>query len=93
MAGKSDLYAGLLLVHVKLAKVAGSAATFPPDRSAVDKMFDACDTTKSGGINRKEFDIILSVSCAQVFGRILINWLTMIFVIPYYAKVSKQKES
>jgi hypothetical protein len=88
LTGKSDLYAGLLLVHVKLAKWAGSAATFPPERDTVNRLFDACDIRSSGRINREEFDIFLSVSSAQIFGRILINWLTFIFVIPYYSKVS-----
>ena len=58
----------------------------PPDRAAVEKLFDACDTNGSGGIDRDEFDIILSVTSAQIFGRILINWLTMIFVVPYYSQ-------
>eukprot|EP00980_Cylindrotheca_fusiformis_P020491 scaffold7542_cov113-Cylindrotheca_fusiformis.AAC.7 len=84
--GKSDLYAGLLLVHVKMAKVAGSAATFPPERTTVNQLFDACDISSTGTINREEFDIFLTVSSAQIFGRILINWLTYIFVIPYYSK-------
>lgn len=84
--GKADLYAGILMVHIKLAKLAGSAATFPPPQATVDQLFDACDTNSSGGINREEFDIFLSVSSAQIFGRVLVNWLTLIFVIPYYAK-------
>lgn len=76
------------MVHIKLAKFAGSAATFPPSQTTVYQLFDACDTDSSGGINRREFDIFLSASSAQIFGRVLVNWLTLIFVIPYYSKVS-----
>ena len=89
VAGKKDLYAGILLVHIKLAKLTGVSATFPPEREKVYQLFDACDTTGTGGINREEFDIFLSVSSAQIFGRILVNLFTYIFVIPYYSKVRR----
>ena len=41
----------------------------------------------SGGIDREEFDIIVKVSCAQIFGRVLVNYATLIFVIPFFAKL------
>lgn len=76
------------MVHIKLAKLAGASATFPPERETVNQLFDACDTNGSGGINREEFDIFLSTSSFQIFGRIFVNLVTYIFVIPYYSKVS-----
>ena len=41
----------------------------------------------SGGIDREEFNIIVKVSCAQIFTRVLINYATLIFVIPFVAKL------
>lgn len=82
----SELYAGLLLVHVKLAKFAGAAACFPPSKEAVKELFKASDVDRSGGIDREEFNIILSVSCAQIMGRILVNYAMYIFMIPFLAK-------
>lgn len=89
--GKQDLYAGILMVHIKLAKLTGVSATFPPAQETVYQLFDECDTTGSGGITREEFDIFLSASSVGIFGRIFINLITYIFVIPYYSKVRRGK--
>jgi hypothetical protein len=58
----------------------------PPDRAVVNDLFEASDADNSGGIDRQEFNIILGVSCAQILTRILVNYATMIFVIPYLAQ-------
>ncbi len=50
-------------------------------------MFEASDVDESDGIDREEFNIIVKVSCAQIFGRVLINYATLIFVIPFLAKL------
>mmetsp|Transcript_112711 Transcript_112711/g.325673 ORF Transcript_112711/g.325673 Transcript_112711/m.325673 type:complete len:251 (+) Transcript_112711:143-895(+) len=81
-----QLYSGLLLVHLNLAKYCGAAACMPPSRLAVEELFFACDVDGSGGIDRDEFNIIIKVSCAQIFSRVLINYATLIFVIPFIAK-------
>jgi hypothetical protein len=49
-------------------------------------LFEASDVDNSGGINRQEFNIIASVSCAQILFRILVNYATMVFVIPFLAQ-------
>jgi hypothetical protein len=49
-------------------------------------LFEASDADNSGGIDREEFNIILNVSCTQIMGRILVNYATMIFFIPFLAK-------
>jgi hypothetical protein len=49
-------------------------------------LFEASDADNSGGINREEFNIIASVSCAQILGRILVNYATMVLVIPFLAQ-------
>jgi hypothetical protein len=58
----------------------------PPDRAVVNDLFEASDADNSGGIDRQEFNIILGVSCAQILTRILVNYATMIFFIPYLAQ-------
>ena len=55
----TELYAGVLLVHLNLAKYAGPAACFPASRSVVEKLFDASDDDKSGGIDAAEFEAIM----------------------------------
>jgi len=86
-----QLYSGLLLVHLNLARFCGSAACMPPSRMVVQDLFDASDVDESGGIDRDEFDIIVKVSCAQIFGRVLINYTTLIFVIPLLSKIFVEK--
>jgi hypothetical protein len=58
----------------------------PPSRDAVNALFEASDADNSGGIDREEFNVILNVSCTQIMGRILVNYATMIFFIPFLAK-------
>jgi Ca2+-binding EF-hand superfamily protein len=55
----TELYAGVLLVHLNLAKYAGPAACFPASRQVVDKLFEASDDDKSGGIDAAEFETIM----------------------------------
>jgi uncharacterized membrane protein YcjF (UPF0283 family) len=53
----------------------------------VAELFEASDVDGSGGIDREEFNIIVKVSCAQIFGRVMINYATLIFIIPFVAKL------
>lgn len=53
----------------------------------VQDLFEASDVDESGGIDREEFNIIVKVSCAQIFTRVLINYATLILVIPFVAKL------
>ena len=55
----TELYAGVLLVHLNLAKYAGPAACFPATRDVVEKLFTASDADKSGGIDEDEFEAIM----------------------------------
>ena len=83
---RDELYSGLLVVHIKMAKFAGPAACHPPSKQVSDDLFFAIsDVDRSGGICREEFEIILGVCFAQILFRVLINYCTMIFVIPWIA--------
>eukprot|EP00934_Nitzschia_sp_Nitz4_P003386 Nitzschia sp. Nitz4//scaffold100_size80364//40970//41762//NITZ4_005346-RA/size80364-processed-gene-0.55-mRNA-1//-1//CDS//3329532100//3376//frame0 len=82
---KSELYAGLLLVHLNLAKYAGPAACYPPTRKVCDELFDAADKDKSGGIDREEFVKIMGATCAQILSRMLVYYLVLILLVPYLA--------
>ena len=82
---KTELYAGILLVHVKLAKYAGAAACYPPTRQVIDALFDASDADKSGSIEEDEFKRILMICCAQILGRIVVYYSIIIMLVPYVA--------
>lgn len=83
---KSELYVGLLSVHIKLGRYAGPAALFPPGREVSDQLFEAADADKSGGINRTEFQNILAILCAQLLSRMLVYYCALILFVPWFSK-------
>jgi len=83
--GRTELYAGILLVHLQLAKYAGAAACYPPSREVIDGLYDASDDDKSGTIDLKEFEKIMVVCCAQILSRIFVYFLIIILLVPYVA--------
>mmetsp|Transcript_99395 Transcript_99395/g.148842 ORF Transcript_99395/g.148842 Transcript_99395/m.148842 type:complete len:189 (-) Transcript_99395:149-715(-) len=82
---KEELYAGLLLVHLKLAKFAGPAACYPPTRDVCDTLFDAADHDNSGGIDKQEFVKIMGICCAQILSRMLVYYLILVLLVPIVA--------
>jgi len=82
---KDELYAGLLLVHLKLAKFAGAAACYPPGKSICDDLFDAADHNQSGGIDKDEFVAIMGVCCAQILSRMMFYYLILLLFVPYFS--------
>lgn len=82
---KDELFAGLLLVHLKLAKFAGAPACYPPGKPTVDKLFDAADHDQSGGIDQEEFSSIMAVSCAQIMSRMVMYYLILMLFVPFAA--------
>lgn len=80
---KTELYAGLILVHLNLAKYVGPAACFPPSRDVVDKLFDASDDDNSGGIDEQEFLQIMVILCSEITSRIITYYGILILMVPY----------
>jgi hypothetical protein len=82
---KDELYAGILLVHIQLAKYVGVAACFPPTRQVCDQLFQASDDDRSGFIDQHEFTQILIICCAQILSRIFVYFTLMILLVPVAA--------
>ena len=83
---KAELYAGILLVHLNLAKYAGAAACYPPTRKVIDELFEASDDDQSGFIDEAEFEQILIICCAQISSRLFIYFLILILLVPYVSE-------
>mmetsp|Transcript_16170 Transcript_16170/g.33215 ORF Transcript_16170/g.33215 Transcript_16170/m.33215 type:complete len:186 (+) Transcript_16170:123-680(+) len=83
---KSELYVGMLSIHLTLAKYAGPAACYPPSREVSDELFVAADADKSGGVSKDEFESILIVSCAQIMSRMMVYYCVLILFVPWFAK-------
>jgi len=80
--GPTELYAGLLWVHVQLARYLGVAALYPPERSVVYDLFLISDVDDSGGIDRDEFNLIAKTTCAQIMGRLGVVYAARFIVFP-----------
>lgn len=83
--GKEELYAGVLLVHINLAKYAGAAACYPPTRKVVDHLFVAADKDHSGSIEEEEFTEIMRICSVDIASRIVVYYSFLILLVPYLA--------
>ena len=80
---RDDLYAGILLVHLHLAKYVGIAACQPLNRTQVDELYDIAATTKTGKIGMNEFQDIVVLSCARISSRVMIYWAVLVAMVPF----------
>jgi hypothetical protein len=51
----------------------------------VERLFDAADDDKSGGIDQEEFDQIMVILCSQISSRIAVYYGILILLVPYVA--------
>ena len=82
---QSELYSGMLLIHLNLAKYAGPAACYPPSRAVCQNLYHAADWDRNGTIDRTEFARIMGVLCAQILQRMLIYYTILILLVPVLA--------
>lgn len=83
---KKELYAGLILVHLKLAAYVGPAACRPASREYVEEIFDILDVDKSGFLSRKEFRVAMMIFCSQIVSRVMVQICMTLMIVPFLAK-------
>lgn len=83
---ENELYTGLLLIHLELAKYAGPSACTPPSREVVKSIFASMDKDDSSTINEHEFIDIMVILCSEIATRIVIQWLLTIFLVPQISR-------
>jgi hypothetical protein len=83
---EKELYSGMLLIHLKLGCYAGPAACRPVGRERVHAMFHKMDVDNSGFLDREEFEEVMSVLCANVLTRVMIQWSLTLVVVPLIAR-------
>eukprot|EP00555_Chaetoceros_dichaeta_P006196 CAMPEP_0198252544 /NCGR_PEP_ID=MMETSP1447-20131203/3038_1 /TAXON_ID=420782 /ORGANISM="Chaetoceros dichaeta, Strain CCMP1751" /LENGTH=287 /DNA_ID=CAMNT_0043937841 /DNA_START=100 /DNA_END=963 /DNA_ORIENTATION=+ len=80
---KKDLYSGLLLIHLNLAKFAGIAACKPANCEYVYSVFDDLDGDCLGALDRCQYQNAMAILSSQILQRAAIQWSIMIlFVVP-----------
>ena len=80
---KAELYAGILLCHIHLAKYTGVVACHPPDRSKVDAFFDLADTDGNGLVGRQEFQDICKLCLSHIGSRIIVYYTILLAAVPF----------
>ena len=80
---KQELYTGMLIVRLKIAKHAGSSACYPPSRAECDQYFAESDRDGSGTIDREEFHKILEILTTNILTGTIAYYSSIILALPY----------
>jgi hypothetical protein len=82
----SELYSGLLLIHLKLGTYAGPAACRPLSRDLCQAVFSKMDLDGSGTLDRTEFRNVMAVLFSNVVLRVLVQWSMTLMIVPWVAQ-------
>ena len=81
---REELYSGILLVHLEMAKYVGVAACQPLNRTQVDELFEmAASHNNAKTIGQREFEDIAMYSCAQIASRIGVYYTMLLVLAPF----------
>jgi len=83
---EKELYAGVLLLHLKLGSYVGAAGCKPLDRGQCQLMFEKFDHDRSGDLDRREFQKIMALLFSNVLVRVLMQWFVTILIVPLVAR-------
>ena len=84
----TELYSGLLLIHLKLGTYAGPAACRPLSRDRCRAIFEKMDADHSGTLDRDEFRSVMMVLFSNVVLRVLVQWSMTLMIVPLVAKMT-----
>jgi Ca2+-binding EF-hand superfamily protein len=77
---ETELYSGLLLIHLKLGTYAGPAACRPVGRERCHAVFQKFDLDRSGHLDFDEFQQVMSVLFSNILLRVIAQWSLTIMV-------------
>ena len=88
---RDELYAGILLVHLHLAKYVGMTACNPLNRTVVDELFDLAAKQDAWSlvvdgrqtIGREAFGEIVLLSCAKIASHVLVYYSLLVLFVPF----------
>lgn len=79
--GREELYAGILLVHLQLAKYVGVAACQPLNYTQVDELFELAN--QEGAIKLQDFEDIVVMSFGRISSRIMVYYTMLLLLAPF----------
>ena len=83
---EKELYAGLLLIHLKLGAYAGPAACRPLGRERCHAVFLDMDTDNSGQLDKREFRLVMMLLFGNVITRVIVQWSMTLLIVPLVAQ-------
>ena len=81
----AELYTGVVLLHLELAKYFGPAACKPPDRQVVAAMFFKFDSDGSKSLDIEEFCSLMIILLSNILSRVLFQFFMTIMLVPLAA--------
>ena len=78
-----ELYAGVLLIHLELAKYFGAAACKPPSREQVNDLFWEFDGDDSETLDADEFCSLSVILLSNILGRIAFQVCMTLMLVPF----------
>eukprot|EP00537_Pseudo-nitzschia_pungens_P005931 CAMPEP_0172360534 /NCGR_PEP_ID=MMETSP1060-20121228/4546_1 /TAXON_ID=37318 /ORGANISM="Pseudo-nitzschia pungens, Strain cf. cingulata" /LENGTH=404 /DNA_ID=CAMNT_0013082557 /DNA_START=420 /DNA_END=1634 /DNA_ORIENTATION=+ len=82
---ESELYQGLLLIHLKLGLYFGAPACKPISAENVKSLFRKLDTNRDGSLDKTEFRNVLVLLMGNVVARIVFQFVCMLVIVPLVA--------
>ena len=82
---ESELYTGLLLLHLQLGMYAGPAACKPLSKQNAYHLFHKLDTNQDGTLDRIEFQKVIAVLMGNVITRIALQFVCTLVIVPFVA--------
>mmetsp|Transcript_5896 Transcript_5896/g.8344 ORF Transcript_5896/g.8344 Transcript_5896/m.8344 type:complete len:327 (+) Transcript_5896:139-1119(+) len=82
---EKELYAGLLLIHLKLGMYAGPAACKPVDQERCLAVFHKMDVDGSGSLDQDEFREVMMILFSNVLLRVVVQWSMTLLIVPLVA--------
>lgn len=83
---ESELYAGLLLIQLKLGSYIGPAACKPMSRDQTKKFFLKFNKNQNGTLDRTEFRKIMKVLFSNILMRVAVQYTLTLTIVPLIAK-------
>ncbi|KAL3779509.1 hypothetical protein HJC23_011145 [Cyclotella cryptica] len=77
-----EMYAGLLLIHLKLAVYVGAPACRPASKQYVSEIFHLLKSDDDDTLDREEFAVVIKILYSQVLSRIVIQWTLTLIIVP-----------
>lgn len=82
---ESELYQGLLLIHLKLGLYFGPAACKPISLDRTKYLFNKLDINRDGSLDKGEFQMVLVLLMGNVMSKILFQFVCTLLVVPFVA--------